>query len=325
MALGTANGPTRLGPLLRVMSAASTMARVEGPPEPMMMPVISWETSSGSSPASRIACSMAMWFQAAPPPRNRMARRSTTPSGSRLGAPCTWQRNPSSAYLSARTIPDFASRRLARTSWVLFPIDETMPMPVTTTRLMEASSAVQKLRVLLPGTLRTMSGAPSCAARLHLFLTEQADLEIHGPVDDRAIGLEPAVRDAQHQLGSHDPLDVDAVDHLLHGGQNLARELDFAEPQRPSFSGRAEPSEEEAQQLPQCIETKTARHHRITFEVAREIPEIGLHIEHGAHQALAVLAPDLGDLGDTVEHEHGGQRQLGIAGPEQFAAAAGQE
>jgi len=141
MAFGTAKGPTRLGPLVRVVSAASTMVRVEGPPEPMMMPVISWEISLAVRPASRIACSTATWFQAAPPPRNRMARRSTTLSASRLGAPCTWQRKPSSAYLSARTIPDLASRRLARTSWVLLPIDETMPMPVTTTRLMQAPSA----------------------------------------------------------------------------------------------------------------------------------------------------------------------------------------
>jgi hypothetical protein len=32
-----------------------------------------------------------------------------------------------------------ASRKLASTSWVLLPIDETMPIPVTTTRLMAAS------------------------------------------------------------------------------------------------------------------------------------------------------------------------------------------
>jgi len=42
--------------------------------------------------------------------------------------------------LSARTTPDFASRKLARTSWVLLPMDETMPIPVTTTRLIPASS-----------------------------------------------------------------------------------------------------------------------------------------------------------------------------------------
>jgi hypothetical protein len=60
IAFGTANGPTRLGPLVRVISAASTMVRAEGPPEPMMMPVRTSDTSSGESPASWIACSMAM-------------------------------------------------------------------------------------------------------------------------------------------------------------------------------------------------------------------------------------------------------------------------
>ena len=49
--MGTAKGPTCFGPLVRVMSAASTMARVDGPPEPMMMPVRSLETSSGARPA----------------------------------------------------------------------------------------------------------------------------------------------------------------------------------------------------------------------------------------------------------------------------------
>ena len=60
MAFGTSNGPTFFGPFSRVVSAAATMARVEGPPEPMMMPVRSFETSFSSRPASRIACSMAM-------------------------------------------------------------------------------------------------------------------------------------------------------------------------------------------------------------------------------------------------------------------------
>ena len=35
------------------------MTFAEGPPEPMMMPVRSLETSDGSSPASWIACSIA--------------------------------------------------------------------------------------------------------------------------------------------------------------------------------------------------------------------------------------------------------------------------
>ena len=55
IAFGTAKGPTRLGPLVRVVSAASTMTRVEGPPEPMIMPVRSCEISAGVRPASAMA------------------------------------------------------------------------------------------------------------------------------------------------------------------------------------------------------------------------------------------------------------------------------
>ena len=86
----------------RAISADSTITRVDGPPDPMMSPVRSLEISSGSRPASWIACSIATWFHAAPPPRKRIARRSTNSSGLRLGAPSTWQRKPSSAYFSAR-------------------------------------------------------------------------------------------------------------------------------------------------------------------------------------------------------------------------------
>src|SRR5450756_1167045 len=67
-----------------------------------------------------------------------MARRSTDPAGSSVGMPCTWQRKPRLANSSAWVIPDLASRRLARTSCVLLPMDETMPIPVTTTRLIAA-------------------------------------------------------------------------------------------------------------------------------------------------------------------------------------------
>src|SRR5271168_2346013 len=43
IALGTANGPMRLTPLARAISAASTMAWVDGPPEPTTSPVFSLE------------------------------------------------------------------------------------------------------------------------------------------------------------------------------------------------------------------------------------------------------------------------------------------
>ena len=97
MAFGTAKGPIFFGPLVRAMSADSTTVRVEGPPEPTMMPVRGSDTSAGCSPDWAMACSMATCAQALPPPWNRMARRSSTVSGSRVGAPCTWERKPSSA------------------------------------------------------------------------------------------------------------------------------------------------------------------------------------------------------------------------------------
>ena len=78
-----------------------------------------------------------------------MARRSTASLGSSVGAPCTWQRKPSSAYLSARTMPDLASRSDATTSCVLLPMDETMPIPVTTTRFIIASPERFSLSILV--------------------------------------------------------------------------------------------------------------------------------------------------------------------------------
>src|SRR5579859_4859272 len=134
IALGTANGPTRLGPLVRVISAASTMARVEGPPEPTIRPVRSLETSASSRPESAMACSMAMWPKAVPWARKRAARRSTMDSQSICGLAWTWQRKPSSAYSAAAVTPDFASRNEASTSLAVLPIDDTTPIPVTTTR-----------------------------------------------------------------------------------------------------------------------------------------------------------------------------------------------
>jgi hypothetical protein len=70
----------------------------------------------------------------------RRTLRSIMPSQSSFGAPCTWQRKPSSAYLSALTMPDFASRKAASTSWALLPMEDTMPMPVTTTRFIGSKS-----------------------------------------------------------------------------------------------------------------------------------------------------------------------------------------
>src|SRR5262244_514067 len=211
-------------------------------------------------------------------------------------------------------MPDLASRRLARTSWVLLPIDETMPIPVTTTRLMHASSRCAERAPLTPST----------SARLHHFVAEQTDLEVDRPIDDRAVRRQPTVGDAEHELAAHDALDVDAVDHVLDRGQNLAGEFQFAQSESASLAGCAHPAQEKAEQLPERIEAQAAGHDPVALEVAGEEPQVRLELEHGAHQALAVLAAGFRDLGDAVEHEHGGQRQLGIAGAEEFASRAGQ-
>ena len=95
-------------------------------------------------------------------------------------------------------------------------------------------------------------------------------------------------------------------------------------PSARPLPGRAEPAEEEADHLPQRVEAEAARHHRVALEMAGEEPEVRLHLELGADQALAVLAAGLRDLGDAVEHQHRRQRQLRPFG-EQLAAAAGQQ
>ena len=58
--------------------------------------------------------------------------------------------------------------------------------------------------------------------------------------------------------------------------------------------------------------------------MAGEEPEIGLKLEHRPHQALAVFAADLGDIGNPVEHQHRRQGKLWALG-EKLAPPAGQQ
>ena len=52
------------------------------------------------------------------------------------GIPCTWLRNPCSAYSGAKTIPERPARSEASTSVTLLPMGEMIPIPVMTTRRM---------------------------------------------------------------------------------------------------------------------------------------------------------------------------------------------
>src|SRR5258705_3310447 len=69
---------------------------------------------------------------------------------------------------------------------------------------------------------------------------------------------------------------------------------------------------------------EASRNHRVTLEVAGEKPEVGTQIKHRAHHAFAIFTTGLRNLGDAIEHQHRGQRQLRPL-VEQFAAAASQE
>ena len=100
MALGTANGPIRLGePFSTVVCAACRITWVEGPPSPTIRPMRSSLISSAVMPDDFSASSKAMWPQAVPLARKREARRSTRGAQSSAEAPRdggahTWLRKP---------------------------------------------------------------------------------------------------------------------------------------------------------------------------------------------------------------------------------------
>src|SRR5690242_5543264 len=131
----------------------------------------------------------------------RVVRRSSTSNGSILGAPWTWQRKPSWAYSGAKTMPGLAAFRLSSTSAAVLPIEEMIPMPVTTTRLM--------LSVLLASVPAADVG-------------EQADPEILGLINKPAVGLHKALGDAKRDFGANDALYVDAVFDEFHVIGDLA-------------------------------------------------------------------------------------------------------
>src|SRR5262249_12692690 len=130
----------------------------------------------------------------------------------------------------------------------------------------------------------------------HRPLAKQADLEIQGAIDDRAVCRKPSVSDAENKLGAHHPLDVDAVDDLLDRRKDLAGELEFAKSKGSSLAWGSQPAEKKAEQLPERVKTEAARHHWITLEMAGEEPEVGAQIQHRANQPLAVLPAGLRDF-----------------------------
>jgi hypothetical protein len=54
-------------------------------------------------------------------------------------------------------------------------------------------------------------------------------------------------------------------------------------------------------------------------------PEPLLNIKFGSNEAFIEESPILTDGGNAIEHEHGRQRQLGVAGPEKLTMPTQQE
>src|SRR5438105_541345 len=126
-------------------------------------------------------------------------------------------------------MPDLASRNEASTSWALLPIEDTMPMPVTTTRFMGQSS---KRRSNVAGSGTSGSGF----ARL-----EQADPQVLGRIDGLAVGLQPAIAGAEGEFAADHPLQLDDIFELAHGRQHHSGEFDLADVQGTPTARRAEP------------------------------------------------------------------------------------
>src|SRR5690606_8747751 len=230
----------------------------------------------------------------------RLSLRSIAASRSMSRAPCTCDLKPSEAYSSLATIPERPTRRASSTSCLLLPMLETMPSPVTTTRL----------------TWSTLEG---------VFTLEQTDAHVLAGVDQAIVHLDLPVGDTHVQPAHDDPLERHPVAHHRAIRRHLAGEAHLAGAQRPAVTGAALPAEEESDQLPQRVDPEAARHDRVAHEVALEEPQVRIDVQLRHHLALAVLAAVAGDVRDAVKHQHRRQRQLGIARAEQLAAAAGED
>src|SRR6476661_5867427 len=112
-------------------------------------------------------------------------------------------------------------------------MDETMPIPVMTTRLMFVSPCNYSYGCLMKCSASSRRSA----------LLEQPDLQILRAINNLAVHGKPPVGDTENQLGTHDPLDVDVVHNLADVREHLAGKLELAEPQGPAPALAPAPAE----------------------------------------------------------------------------------
>ncbi len=89
-------------------------------------------------------------------------------------------------------------------------------------------------------------------------------------------------------------------------GPDLSEEFYLAASQGPAGPETAAPGDEEAQQLPDPVDTQASGLDRIAEEVTLKEPVVEGHIALRNDSAAGSLALD---LLDPVDHEHGRQRQ----------------
>ncbi len=105
-------------------------------------------------------------------------------------------------------MPDFASCRLASTSWVLFPMDgdDAHPRddnPPHDRLALSLLFCVLVVCVLVVVIAKNVLSAGTSVSRTRLqrgFLLEQANLQILRAIDNLAVHGKPPVGDAQNQL-----------------------------------------------------------------------------------------------------------------------------
>jgi hypothetical protein len=77
--------------------------------------------------------------------------------------------------------------------------------------------------------------------------------------------------------------------------------------------------------LPECVETETAWHYWVAFEMAAEEPEIWVDVEFGNDLTFACGAAGVVDFNNTVGHKHIWGWETCIAWAKQFATRAGED
>src|SRR5690348_10776115 len=216
----------------------------------------------------------------------RRALRSMAVSRSTCGAPATWLRRPSVAYSGMARMPERPSRKACATSSGALPRQDTIPIPVTTTRRIRSE--------------------PRHGG-------EQADAQVLGGVDVAAVHEHAPVADHHREFLSQHALDVYHVADLARARQHLAEETHRAHAQRAAAPRLPEPGEEEADQLPHGIQAEAARHHRVVAEMAAEEPEVRADVQFGLDPTAAITAALRINVHHPIHHQHAGQRQAGIA------------